>query len=88
MKKEFEELVEKNFKKSKIIGKYAYITDKESFYFQEWGRIVDFDGEVYYIAIADGKDSFPIFDRDQFKVPQRQYLRFHADLIKKRNAII
>lgn len=58
--------------KSKLIGKRAYITDPESWYFGEWGTIVDFDGEVYYIAIADGKTSLPIFDRDQFRVPRNQ----------------
>lgn len=56
---------------SKLIGKIAYITDKNSIYFGEWGRITDFDGEVYYVAIADGKDAQPIFDRDQFKVPRK-----------------
>lgn len=54
--------------KSKMIGKIAYITDRSSIYFGEWGEIVDYDGEVYYIAIACGKDSVPIFDRDQFRV--------------------
>lgn len=58
--------------KSKLIGKKAYITDTESIYFGEWGTVVDFDGDVYYIAIADGKDSLPIFDRDQFKVPRNR----------------
>ena len=57
--------------KSKLIGKVAYITDTESIYFGEWGTIVDFDGEVYYIAIANGNDAQPIFDRDQFKVPRK-----------------
>lgn len=59
---------------SKLIGKIAYITDKDSIYFGEWGRITDFDGDVYYIKIADGGDSIPIFDRDQFKVPRRSVL--------------
>lgn len=56
--------------KSKLIGKKVYITDTESIYFGEWGTVVDFDGEVYYVAIADGKTSLPIFDRDQFRVPR------------------
>jgi hypothetical protein len=58
--------------KSKLIGKVAFITDNESIYFNEWGRIIDFDGEVYYIAIANSKDSSNIFDRDQFRVPRNQ----------------
>lgn len=56
--------------KSKLIGRKVYITDPESIYFDEWGIIADYDGEVYYIRIADGKDGMPIFDRDQFKVPR------------------
>lgn len=58
--------------KSKLIGKIAFITDPESIYNGEWGRIADFDGEVYYIAIANGKDGNPVFDRDQFRVPRNQ----------------
>lgn len=56
--------------KSKLIGKKAYITDPESIYFGEWGIIDYFDGEVYGIRIADGRDSIPVFDRDQFRVPR------------------
>lgn len=57
--------------KSKLIGKIAYITDPESIYFGEWGVIDDYDGDVYYIKIANGPDSIPIFDRDQFRVPRK-----------------
>lgn len=57
--------------KSKLIGKRAIITDPESIYFDEWGIIADYDGEVYYIKIANGNDTMPIFDRDQFKVPRK-----------------
>ena len=73
--------------KSKLIGKFAYITDKESIYFQEWGEIMDYDGEVYYIAIAQGENQV-IFDRNQFKVPRRQWLRYHAEEIKRRGIIV
>ncbi len=56
--------------KSKLIGKFAYITDKDSIYFQEWGEIMDYADGVYYIAIAQG-ESQVIFDREQFKVQRR-----------------
>lgn len=56
--------------KSKLIGKRVYITDRGSIYFGEWGIIDSFDGEVYYIRIANGTGSMPIFDRDQFRVPR------------------
>ena len=58
--------------KSKLIGKRVYITDPESIYFGEWGIVVDYDGEVYYISIAGGMNSLPVFDRDQFKVPRER----------------
>ena len=57
--------------KSNLIGRKVYITDKESIYFGEWGIIADFDGEVYYIKIANGNDGMPVFDRNQFKVPRK-----------------
>lgn len=57
--------------KSKLIGRKVYITDPESIYFCEWGTIVDFDGDVYYIAIANGMESIPVFDRGQFRVPRK-----------------
>ena len=58
--------------KSKLIGKKAYITDPESWYFGEWGIIAHYDGEVYHIKIANGKDGMPIFDRNQFWVPRNK----------------
>lgn len=58
--------------KSKLVGKIAFITDPESIYNGEWGRIVDFDGDVYYIAIANGMTSLPVFDRNQFRIPRNQ----------------
>lgn len=65
-------MTKENTKKSKLIGRKAYITDPESIYYGEWGIIDYYDGEVYGIRIADGKDSLPIFDRDQFKVPREK----------------
>lgn len=59
-------------KEESLIGKKVVITDKESFYFNEWGIIQEaFDGE-YVVAIANGSDSMPIFDRWQFKIPRNQ----------------
>lgn len=58
--------------KSKLIERKVYITDPESIYFNEWGIIADYDGEVYHIKIANGNDSLPIFDRDQFRVPRKE----------------
>lgn len=58
--------------RSKLIGRIAYIKDVQSIYYGEWGTIVDYDGEVYFIAIANDYSSLPVFDRDQFKVPRKE----------------
>lgn len=50
------------------IGKMCDITDKNSIYYGEWGIIKDYDGENYYVAIANGCDSIPVFDRSQIKI--------------------
>jgi hypothetical protein len=54
--------------KSKLIDQKVYITDKESIYYGEWGIVKAYDGQCYHIAIANGTDCMPIFDRKQFKI--------------------
>ena len=51
-----------------LIGKEVRIIDRESFHYGDWGTIVDFDGEYYYIAIFGDVNDAPIFTRNQFKV--------------------
>lgn len=52
-----------------LVGKVVYITDRESMYFNEWGTVISQDEDgFYHIAIANGRDSLPVFDRTQFKV--------------------
>ena len=55
----------------KLIGKKAYITNKESFYYGEWGTTIDFDGEYYYIAIADDNSAVPVFTRNEFIIHRK-----------------
>lgn len=58
---------------SKLIGKKAYITDKQSWYCGEWGIVVDKDEDgLYYVAIAGGTDSVPCFDRNQFVIKRQK----------------
>ena len=57
--------------RSRLIGKRVYIIDRESIYFGEWGIVAFFDGECYHIRIANGSNSVPMFDRDQFRVPRK-----------------
>ena len=56
----------------KLIGKKAFVINRDSIYYGEWGVIKDFDGEVYYLAIANGTGAMPIFDRDELRVPRNQ----------------
>lgn len=57
---------------SKLIGKKCFVIDKDSIYYNEWGVIKFFDGEFYHVAIAKGKDTIPIFNRKQIKIPRNQ----------------
>lgn len=52
---------------SKLIGKKAYITDKESIYHNEWGIIKYADNDYYHIAIANS-ESTCAFERKEFRV--------------------
>ena len=56
-----------------LVGKKAYIKDKDSIFCGEWGRIIAQDENGYYIAIADGRDSVPVFDRNQFTVRREKH---------------
>lgn len=58
-----------------VMGKRCYIKDKESIYFDEWGIIKCFDGELYHVAIANGSDSMPVFNREQLSIPRKQHCK-------------
>lgn len=57
----------------KYIGKYVTITNKDSMYCGEWGRIVHYDGEYYHVAIANDSKNSVIFDRDEFKISRSSW---------------
>ena len=57
-----EDLLEWDFN----IGDMVYIRDSNSIYNGEWGIIKRIDGDDYYIAINNGTDSIPVFNKDQF----------------------
>lgn len=50
-----------------LIGKKVIIRCKDSWANGEWGIIRDYDGEDYYIAIANGNDEL-VFTRKEFRV--------------------
>jgi hypothetical protein len=59
----------------KLIGKLVSITDKESNWYNHWGFIRDWDGDVFHvsggsIAYSDF-GTIPIFDRDQLTLPRK-----------------
>ena len=54
--------------KSSLIGKKVTITDELSIHYGDWGVIVDFDGDYYYVAMFGDESDVPVFLRDEFKV--------------------
>ena len=58
-----------------LIGRTVDITDHESFYCGEWGTIIAQDEDGYHIAIANGTDSVPLFDRNQFRVKKDKHFK-------------
>ena len=57
---------------TKLIGKEAKITTKDSWYYGEYGIIKYFDGEYYHIAITGDNSNMCIFTRNEFKVRRGQ----------------
>jgi len=55
---------------NELIGKKVFITDKDSIFYNEWGIIKSCIGDDYYVAIANGTDSLPVFKRKEFTVPR------------------
>jgi len=49
----------------KLIGSVVYVKPM----YNEWGVVVDYDGDVYHIAMWNDRSSVPIFDRKDFTVP-------------------
>lgn len=61
-----------------MIGKLCYITDPESFYCGEWGMIIEVDEDgMIYVAVANGTDSVPVFDKTQIKIRRKQNEKDH-----------
>jgi len=53
---------------SKMIGKRVDIIDKDSWFYGEWGVIIDVIDGNYFVAIANGRDCVPVFDRKDIRV--------------------
>ena len=58
-------------KQSKLIGKIALITNRDSIHFDEWGTITAYDGEVYYLAMLNDMNMQAVFYRNEFKVSRK-----------------
>lgn len=52
---------------SKLIGRYADIKDRPG----EWGIIIDYDGDWYYLAWCGDVDVVPVFCRDELHIPRK-----------------
>ena len=53
----------------------VYIKSPDSFYDGEWGVVKFFDGDYYYVAIANGEDACPVFDRSELEIAKNQNIR-------------
>lgn len=56
------------------VGKAVFIKSPDSIYNGEWGVVKYFDGDYYYVAIANGDDALPIFDRGELEVSKNQHI--------------
>lgn len=57
---------------NKNIGRKCFVKDKDSQYYDEWGIIKHYDGEFYHVAIANGTDSMPVFNRSQIRISKTE----------------
>jgi len=66
-------------KPEKLVGKLVRIIDKDSDYYNHWGYIRHWDGDVYHVSGGSIASSYgevtPIFSREQFRIP-RDYERY------------
>jgi hypothetical protein len=53
---------------TKLVEKEAKITNKDSWWFEQYGIIKGFDGEYYHIAMTGNDDCVCTFERSEFKV--------------------
>lgn len=58
-------LIESN---NKSIGKIALVKDRDSIYYNEWGRITDIDDGYYYLSMADDTSLQPMFNRQDIQI--------------------
>lgn len=58
--------------KQSLVGKRVIITNKDSWFYGEWGTVEFFDGDYYHVSIANGQDIFPIFDKKEFKLMKEE----------------
>ena len=51
-----------------LIGKKVIIKERDSWFYGEWGTVIDVDGDDIYVAIANDRSSVPVFDRRDVKL--------------------
>ena len=53
---------------SKLIGKKVIIKDRNSWFYGEWGTVIDVNDDEIYVAIANDRSSVPVFYREDLKI--------------------
>lgn len=54
------------------IGDIVSINSKSSIYNNEWGTVIYIDEDNYYhVAIANGRSSVPIFERNELRLSKK-----------------
>lgn len=53
---------------SSLIGRKVDIVDKDSVHYGDWGRVLDFDGDNYHVAMMEDKDFVCVFSRRDLKI--------------------
>lgn len=56
--------------KTKLIGKIVYLKSNLS----DWGIVLNYDGECYYVAYCGAKENTMYLSRDEFTVPRDQHM--------------
>lgn len=51
--------------KSKLIGKTVSIKAEDGKVYGDWGIVVDYDGDSYYVAFAGDNNSVMVFNRNE-----------------------
>lgn len=55
-----------------MIGNRAYIKNEDNIHFNEWGTVVNYDGNYYHVAIFGDTENVAIFERSELYIPRKE----------------